>query len=57
MHVETKLNEIELEMLDQEVIKLHEIARTLEQTFGQPGQLSEDIRHCADKLSELLKRY
>lgn len=52
----TKTSEIELEKLNEEVIKLHEIARTLERAFGQPGQLSDDIRHCADKLSELLKR-
>lgn len=51
----TKMNEIELELLDQEVIRLHDIARNLERAFGQPGQLSDDIRHCADRLSELLK--
>ena len=52
----TKLNEMELELLDQEVINLHNTARNLELTFGQPGRLSDDIRSCADRLSELLKR-
>ena len=53
---ETNVTELELEMLDQEVIKLHEIARTLERTFGGRGQLSDDIRNCADRLSELLRK-
>jgi hypothetical protein len=57
MQDETNISETELHMLDEEVIKLHSIARTLEQAFGQRGQLSDDIRNCADRLSELLKRY
>ena len=57
MREETKISEIELAMLDQEVINLHNTARTLEQAFGLHGQLSHDIRACADKLNELLKRY
>ncbi len=56
MQEETKLNEIELELLSQVVINLHNSARTLEQAFGQPGQLSDDIGHCADRLSALIKR-
>jgi hypothetical protein len=56
MQDETKPNEIELELLEQVVINLHNSARTLEQAFGQPGQLSDDIRSCADRLSRLLKR-
>lgn len=40
--------------LDQAVIKLHDIARLVEQQIGT-GQLSEDIRKCADRLSHLLK--
>ena len=56
MQEETKVTEIELETLHDEVIKLHEVARTLEKAFGQPGQLSDDIRSCADRLTELLKR-
>lgn len=52
-----KVTEIELEVLNDEVIKLHDVARTLEKAFGQPGRLSDDIRHCADRLSELLKRH
>lgn len=56
MQEETRVTEIELEVLNDEVIKLHEVARTLERAFGQPGRLSDDIRNCADRLSELLKR-
>ena len=40
--------------LDQAVIKLHEVARLVEQQIGT-GLLSEDIRSCADRLSDLLK--
>lgn len=39
--------------LDQAVIKLHEVARLIEQQLGK-GQLSEDVRECADRLSDLL---
>ncbi len=56
MQEETKPNEIELELLSQVVINLHSSARTLEQAFGQPGQLSDDIRNCADRLAALIKR-
>ena len=57
MQDETKPTELELAVLDQEVINLHNVARTLEQTFGGRGQLSDDIRSCADRLNDLLKRY
>jgi hypothetical protein len=40
-----------LELVDA-VIALHEIARTVEQEIGH-GQLSDDIRSCADRLHEL----
>lgn len=40
--------------LDAAVILLHDVARSVEQQVGQ-GQLSEDIRKCADRLSNLLK--
>jgi len=40
-----------LEIVDA-VIALHEIARTVESEVGT-GQLSEDIRKCADRLHEL----
>ena len=40
--------------LDNAVIKLHEIARLVEQQVGI-GQLSEDIRSCADRLNDVLK--
>lgn len=52
----TKLNEIELKVLDEEVIKLHNIARVIEQHIGT-GQLSEDVRNCADRLSDLLRKF
>jgi hypothetical protein len=34
------------------VIALHEIARTVEREIGH-GQLSDDVRSCADRLHEL----
>jgi hypothetical protein len=34
------------------VVALHDIARTVEQEVGH-GQLSDDIRKCADRLHEL----
>ena len=37
-----------------EIIKLHDIARKIEQEIGV-GLLSEDIRKAADRLSALLK--
>jgi len=40
--------------LKDEIIKLHGIARKIEQEIGK-GQLSEDIRKSADRLNELLK--
>jgi hypothetical protein len=36
------------------VIRLHDIAREVEQKIGV-GELSQDIRRCADKLSDLNK--
>lgn len=39
--------------LDQAVIKLHDIARLVEQQLGK-GNLSEDLRSCADRLQECL---
>jgi hypothetical protein len=40
-----------LELVDA-VIALHDIARTVEQEIGR-GQLSDDIRKCADRLHDL----
>jgi hypothetical protein len=40
-----------LELIDA-VIALHDIARTVEREVGH-GQLSDDIRKCADRLHEL----
>jgi hypothetical protein len=40
--------------LKDEIIKLHDIARKIEQEIGK-DQLSEDIRKSADRLNELLK--
>jgi hypothetical protein len=39
--------------LKDEIIKLHDIARKIEQELGQ-GQLSEDIRKAADRLHEVM---
>jgi hypothetical protein len=36
------------------VIRLHDIAREVEQQVGV-GELSQDIRRCADRLSDLNK--
>jgi replicative DNA helicase len=36
------------------VIRLHDIAREVEQQVGQ-GQLAADIRRCADRLSDIAK--
>jgi hypothetical protein len=43
------------EDLDLAVLQLHDIARRIEQdrNVGQ-GALSEDVRKCADRLSEIL---
>lgn len=42
---------INLDLVDA-VIKLHDIARLIEENIGT-GQLSEDVRKCADRLHEL----
>jgi hypothetical protein len=39
--------------LEDKIIQLHDIARVVEQQVGQ-GQLSEDIRKTADRLSEIV---
>ena len=39
-----------IELVDA-VIALHDIARTVEREVGR-GQLSDDIRNCADRLHE-----
>lgn len=41
--------------LEDRIIDLHDVARQVEQEIGQ-GQLSEDIRDVADRLSDLLKK-
>ena len=41
--------------LDQLVIQLHSIAARIEQNIGV-GLLSEDVRKCADRLSDILKK-
>ena len=40
--------------LEYAVIRLHDIARLIEENIGV-GELSRDIRKCADRLSELSK--
>jgi hypothetical protein len=39
--------------LEDKIIQLHDIARIVEQQVGR-GQLSEDIRKTADRLSEIV---
>jgi hypothetical protein len=41
------------EQLKQSVIELHDIARSVEREIGQ-GQLSLDLRDCADRLAMLI---
>jgi hypothetical protein len=40
-----------LELIDA-VVALHDIARTIEREVGR-GQLSDDVRACADRLHEV----
>jgi hypothetical protein len=40
--------------LDEAIMQLHDVARAVEQQVGK-GQLSEDIRNCADRLHSLVK--
>ena len=47
------LEETKFKLLDN-VIKLHDIARLIEQEVGQ-GNLSDDVRNCANRLNFLLK--
>jgi hypothetical protein len=41
--------------LDEAIIQLHDVARTVEKQIGT-GQLSDDIRNCADRLNTLVKK-
>jgi len=41
------------EKLHEAVIELHNVARLIEETIGR-GQLSEDVRRCADRLNVLI---
>jgi hypothetical protein len=45
---------LELDDLEDLVIHFHDLARMIEREIGV-GQLSQDIRKCADRLSELAK--
>ena len=45
--------ETKFELIDG-VIKLHDIARLIEQEYGR-GNLSDDIRQCANRLNVLIK--
>ena len=40
--------------LDEAVIQLHNVARQVEKEIGR-GQLSDDIRDCADRLHKLVR--
>lgn len=39
-------------VINDQILKLHDIARTVEKEIGV-GELSQKIRDCADKLSEI----
>lgn len=54
--MQDEINELELVTLQDDVIQLHNVARHIEQTIGK-GQLSDDLRNLADKLSEFVNRY
>ena len=41
----------DLDLVDA-VIKLHDVARLIESSIGR-GQLSDDVRKCADRLHDL----
>lgn len=41
--------------LDQSVIDLHTIARKLENILNKENKVVLDIRHCADRLSVIVK--
>ncbi len=45
----------EYDKLEQSVIDLHTIASLIEKRIGV-GLLSQDIRKCADRLSDLIKK-
>jgi hypothetical protein len=50
----TFLEDTKMLDLTDAVIKLHDVARLVEHQIGT-GQLSEDIRKCADRLNTLIK--
>ena len=45
----------ETKTLEERVITLHDIARQIEEEIGN-GQLAEDLRSVADRLSDMLKK-
>lgn len=51
--VKTMQEETKFKLLDS-AITLHDIARLIEQEIGQ-GNLSDDVRNCANRLNFLLK--
>lgn len=51
----TMQEETKFKLLD-DVIKLHDVARLIEQEIGK-GNLSDDIRQCANRLNVLLKEH
>lgn len=48
MHEETNMT------LDEAIINLHDVARLIEKEIGQ-GNLSDDIRQCANRLNFVVK--
>ena len=40
--------------LEDAVMQLHNVARTIERELGFGGTLAQDVRQCADRLNEIL---
>ena len=40
--------------LEDAIMMLHNVARTIEREFGYGGTLSNDVRKCAERLHEVL---
>lgn len=49
------LDKSDYQLLDELVIKLHYVAGVIESTLGK-GKLSQDVRSCADRLAEIVKK-
>lgn len=55
MQLKNQFKSCDLDLISNEVIHLHESARTLEQ-YSRCLDAARKIRECADELSELMKQ-